>query len=130
MIRKIIISLTVLSTVLFGTALPALAFDVFPNSGVDCSQGGTKVSAVCQDQTTDDPISGSNGLLTKITNIVAYIAGAAAVIVIIVSGIRYITAGGNAEAASSARNGLIGALIGLTIIILARTLITYVVKRL
>ena len=57
------------------------------------------------------------------------VAGIAAVIVIIVSGIRYMTSGGDSQKVSSAKNTMIGAIAGLLIIVLAQTIITFIVKR-
>jgi hypothetical protein len=68
---------------------------------------------------------------------VAYIAGAAAIIMIIISGFRLITSGSNVSTGSrtdteveDARRGLANAIIGLAVIVFARTIIIYVVNRL
>ena len=121
---KLLLSLVICLCVV---AIPvrAHAYDAL---SVNCS-GSTGSSAVCN-HSANDPLTGSDGLLAKIANIVSYIAGAAAVILIIVSGIRYITAGGDSQTISSAKNTLIGALVGLVIIFLARALITFVVTQL
>ena len=114
----------------------AAAFDIFTgnsgnNPGVDCSQPGVSQSAVCsQDNVTKNPLTGNGGFLSGITNIVAIVAGIAAVILLIVGGIRYITSGGDPEKVSSAKRTVTYALVGLVVIVVAQTLITYVVKRL
>lgn len=77
-----------------------------------------------------NPLTGKDGILYKVSQIIAIIAGIAAVIVVIVSGIRYITSGGDSQKTASAKNTLVGALIGLIIIVLAQTIITFVIKRL
>ena len=116
---------------------PVAAFNVFnpPDSngnptGVDCSKGSNSQSAVCSDNTTNNPIAGPGGWLARITTIVAIVAGIAAVIIIVVGGIRYITSGGDPEKVSSAKRTVTYALVGLVVIVLAQTLITYVVDRL
>lgn len=126
MIRRIVLSIIV-SLGLAAIPASAAAFQAFPT--VDCGSDAAN-SAVCGSKTNQNPISGSGGLLLNITNIVAYVAGAAAVIIIIVSGIRYITSGGDSNAIASAKNTIAGALIGLVVIVLARTLITYVIMQL
>jgi hypothetical protein len=78
----------------------------------------------------ENPLTGTSGTLYKVSLIVAIVAGIAAVIVIIVSGIRYMTSGGDTQKVSSAKSTLIGAIAGLIIIVLAQTIITFVVKRL
>ncbi|MBL8122451.1 hypothetical protein JNM87_06935 [Candidatus Saccharibacteria bacterium] len=49
---------------------------------------------------------------------------------IMVSGFRYITSGGDSQKIASAKNTLIGAIIGLVVIALAQTIITFVLSRL
>jgi hypothetical protein len=127
MIRRLVMAVMLLGLCLMAAPLPASAFDT--TGGVDCS-GGTSSSAVCTDNTSTDPISGSDGLLLKITKIVAYIGGAAAIILIIVGALRYITANGDSNALSGARSTIINALIGLIVIVLGASLITFVVGRL
>ncbi len=125
----------------FMLALPVSvqAKDVF--APVCNSGSGTGNSAVCTDKnkTTpqQDPFSGPNGLLANITKIVSYIAGAAAIIMIIVSALRFITSGSDVSTSSrtdtdveNARRGLASALIGLAVIVLARTLILFLLNRL
>lgn len=124
----ILAAITVLSG--FGAPLPEVAaFNPF--GGVECKTGQeANNSAVCQGKTTEDPVSGTNGALLKITNIIAYVAGAAAVIILIVAGIYFITAGGDPAKVKSARDAVRNAVLGLLVIILARAIITFVIRRL
>ena len=78
----------------------------------------------------ENPLTGTSGTLYKVSLIIAIVAGIAAVIVIIVSGIRYMTSSGDTQKVSSAKSTLIGTIAGLIIIVLAQTIITFVVKRL
>jgi hypothetical protein len=84
-------------------------------------------AAVCNTD-KEDPISGTDGLLANIANIVAYVAGAASIILIIVAAIRFITSGGDPGNVKKARDSVIYALIGIVIVLLARTLIYFVVS--
>lgn len=59
---------------------------------------------------------------------VAIIAGISAVIMIILSGFRYVTSGGDTQKIASAKNTLIGAIVGLVIIVVARGIIVLVLK--
>lgn len=123
--------LIVLATTLFCLFLPVSAYASSYNPlGDTCdSGGGAKTSATCSAGTAD-PITGPNGILRKVSLIIAVIAGIAAVIVIMVSGFLYITSGGDAQKAASARHGILGAVIGLAIIALAETLVIFVVSKL
>jgi len=54
------------------------------------------------------------------------IVGVAAVIMIILSGLRYITSGGDASKVGAAKSSLIYALIGLVIVALAQVIVHFV----
>jgi hypothetical protein len=86
-------------------------------------------STVCQDHSnqSDNPI---NHAIRVAANIVALLTGVAAVIIIIISGIGMITSSGNTEAVTNARKRLVAATIGLVIVGLAWTIITFLVNKL
>lgn len=127
--RRIIRMAAVLA-IAFGllAPLPALAAtNVFKDV---CSKPSASSSSVCQNgQTTTNPLTGSNGLIVKITRIVAIIAGAAAVIIIIISGFKFVMSNGDAAQATNARNGVLYALIGLLVIIIATSIISLVMSK-
>jgi hypothetical protein len=122
-----------------------VAADLFTggDSGVNCSAGSsTSQSAVCgEHDTTDNPLTGcpsncGSGELDHVTDIIAYIAGGAAVIVMIIGAIRFVTSGSDVSVGSridddvlNAKRSITGALIGLAIIVLAKTLIVYVLSK-
>lgn len=63
-------------------------------------------------------------LITQIISWVLYIAAILAFIYLVISGITFITAGGNAEQAKKGQTGLIYAIIGIIVIALAYVLLT------
>ncbi len=96
-------------------------------SGV-CNNPASNSAAVCKDSSsTSDPVSGPNGVVIKITNIIATVAGVAATIILILAGLRYIQSSGNTDDVAGARRTIIYATVGLVVIVLARTLIVLVV---
>lgn len=134
MMKRFFLSLSLLSLCLFASPGMASAVNwigIF--HGVDCTRvvGAHKSSdsAVCKDKVngTSNPV---DNLLRNITDIVAVVAGAAAVIILLVGAIKYVTSGGDSNAVSNAKSTIINALIGLAVIVLARAIITYVVRRL
>jgi energy-converting hydrogenase Eha subunit E len=62
---------------------------------------------------------GAGGILTDVTNILLFVAGALAVIMIIVGGLRYVVSGGNSSSVTSAKNTVLYAIVGLIIAFLA-----------
>lgn len=119
-----------IATALLWLLMPATALAYNPLTDACGSGGGSAGSAACTDLSGKDPITGPNGILTKASLILATIAGIAAVIIIMVSGFRYITANGDANKAASARNGIIGAAVGLVIIAAAESIVILVVRKL
>lgn len=125
--KPIILSLLVL-VALVAVPAPANAFNIF--RGADCSNAETQDSAVCSSRTSTNPISGDDGILLQITRLVAFIGGVAAVIIIMIGGIKFITSGGDPNKISSAKNTVLYAMIGLAVIVLAASLISFIVSRL
>lgn len=125
-------------TLMFALASP-LAATAMTNSGifaqdvlgpsVDCSNPAESQSAVCVTSQHADPIYGNGGLFEKITGIVSIVAGGAAVLLMIVAGIRFVVSGGDANKVSGAKSTIVGCLIGIAVIVLARSLINFIVNR-
>ena len=128
MIRYILFAITLLFAVFFAGLQPARAYDVFDSSVCSTSEA-KKQSAVCNSP-NNDPISGDNGLIIKIANIISVIAGGAAVIIIIYGSIKFIVSAGDSAKVKSARDTVLYALIGIAVIVLSRTLVIFVVKKL
>jgi hypothetical protein len=63
-----------------------------------------------------------------IVNIISFIAGIAAVILIVVAGVKFITSGGDSNGVASARNTLVYALIGLAVVALAQVIVHFVLQ--
>lgn len=74
------------------------------------------------------PVSlfGDGGVLTTITNVLLFIIGALAVIMIIWGGIRYTTSAGNASSVTAAKNTILYAIVGLIIAFLAFAAVNWV----
>jgi len=125
-IRRLLTSLSAVLLLLLATPAPAFALD--PLGSVDCSGTASK-STVCTDRNpADNPISGNSGVIMKAVNLIAFIAGIIAVIIIVIAGFRMVTSGGG-DGFAAARRSLIYALVGLVIIVFARTLIAFVISK-
>lgn len=68
--------------------------------------------------------------LVTVLNVLSIIGGIAAVIVVSIQGLRLILSGGNTETVKGAREGIIYALVGVAIIIVAQTLVFVVLSNL
>ncbi len=112
----------------FAPARLAAAYDPL-NATCNNAGDGESQSPTCGSRTSTNPLTGTDGLLMKITRIIALISGATAIIVIIVGGARYMTADGDAQKAAGARNAVVGALVGLFIISLSTLIINFVLTK-
>lgn len=67
----------------------------------------------------NDTIPGLATVVSNVIDIILFVAAALAIIYLIYSGILYITAAGNPDAAKKGQQGIINAVIGIVIIVLA-----------
>lgn len=66
------------------------------------------------------------GVVGFVVNLLSWIVGIAAIIMMIIAGIKYVTSGGESSSVASAKNTLIFALIGLVIAALAQVIVHFV----
>lgn len=108
-------------------AVPAMAAtNVFKDA---CTADGAKTSSACQ-QNGSDPLTGKDGIITKATALIGYLAGICSIILIIVSAIMYVTSGGDSGKIKSARDTLIYAIVGLVIVGVSQGVVIFILNRL
>ena len=120
---------------LFGTLLSLSLFISASNVGMaawdplgNACSGKGKGSAACQNVNSEgNPI---NDTIINVTNLVALVTGVIAVVIIIYAGFRFITGGSNSDSVRAAREMLIYAVVGLVVIVFARTIIVFVAYKL
>jgi hypothetical protein len=81
--------------------------------GVTCDAAGS----------AEDVIKGP---VQVVVQLLTYIVGVASVVMIIYGALKFITSGGNSDATKSAKSTIIYALVGLTIVLLANVIISFV----
>lgn len=126
--KHLLLSVLVCIGLVLAAAPVAHAEDVFDAA----CQGGATSSQVCQtgQNAKDNPLLGPNGLITRVTQLVVYVIGIAAVIVIIISGLRYITSAGDSAGVNNAKNGILYACVGLVVAVMGQVIITFVLSKL
>jgi hypothetical protein len=86
----------------------------------------------CAQQGTETLDAGSTLSIDKIIgtviSVLAWIIGVVSVFMVIFGGFRFVTAGGDPNAISSARSTIFYALIGMVVAVLAQVIIRYVLK--
>lgn len=97
----------------------------------------TSTATVCRDKaagvgqnTSSNKIYGADGIFTKAVNIVSILIGIAAVIMMLIGGFKYITAGGDANQVKNARRTVIFAAVGVLTALFAQGMILFVFNKL
>ena len=115
-------TITVSSTLLL--ASPTLALTDF------CKTPDGAGTEFCENKNNgEDPITGGEGILSKILNIMSVALAVVAVLVIIIAGFNLAFSSGNPEAVARGRNMITYAAIGMGIAITARALVALVLTR-
>lgn len=98
----------------------------FDASAVSLREGAE--AARC-DECPED-LFGDTGIFKQITNVVLYIVGVIAVVMLIIGGIKYVVSGGDAKKVTDAKNTVLYAIIGLIISFLAFAIVNFVINAL
>ncbi len=110
-------------SLLFGAAMTPVAL-TYASSGTD--QANSTLDIVKNQAGGKDV----NSLSKTIISTMLFIVGILAVVMIIYSGIRYITAHGDKSQVESAKNTLIYSIVGLVVAIVAYAVVSFVISRL
>ena len=105
-----IVKTALVSCVIFGLATPALAVDIGLNyaAQVGLASGELRSSAV--------------GVIQSLLGVL----GILALIIVLIGGFRWMTAGGNEEGVASAKKTIAAGIIGVVIILFAYAIVTFV----
>jgi hypothetical protein len=97
-----------------------------------CTEGGD--AQLCKDKEktaaqNDNALFGKNGILTRAAKIVSMAVGVAAIIMVIVGGIKFALSDGDSQRITSARNTIIYALVGVIVAAFAQAIILFVLNK-
>lgn len=106
-------------------ATSQLAYAAPPSCGSGGDAKGQVLQGIGQTGSNCDT-SGVNNAVSTVIEILSIIVGLAAIIMIIVSGLRFITANGDSGKVASARTALIYSLIGVAVAALAQLMVRFV----
>ncbi len=127
---RILKSILMLPVVLAILALPVFATDTAfavddPAKQAAC-EGLGRDPAECTNTGSNTQI---NNVVAAAVNILSWVVGVAAVVMIIIGGFKYITAGGDSNSISSAKSTITYAVIGLVIAALAQVMVQFVLNK-
>lgn len=121
--KKIFLSLMLALTMTFGMGGVALAAGPTDSAKNQVCEGiSGQIGGTCGGADAD-----VNSAVRVVLEILSWVAGIAAVIMIIVAGLKYITSGGDSSKVASAKSSLIYAIVGIIIVALAQFLVRFVI---
>jgi Type IV secretion system pilin len=89
-------------------------------ASVDSGAGDARASSAPKD------LFGPTGIFHTIANVLIYIVGAVAVIMLILGGFRYVTSQGDAGAVKQAKDTILYGIIGVVVAILAFAIVSFI----
>jgi hypothetical protein len=111
------------------TARAAEPFNAFEQT----CDGDTANSSVCTEVSSSagkNPFDGSSGIIPTVANFMAAVGGLIAVVIIMLSGLRLIMSSGDSAKLTQSRNAIIYAAAGIVVIVLARSILWFVISKL
>ena len=103
------------------TSAALVSYPAFANGKGDVKQG---LNATNIDTTTN-----LQGVFSNVVNVMLFIIGALAVIMLIVGGIMYVTSAGDSKRVESAKNTILYAIIGIVVAIAAGAIVNFIVGK-
>lgn len=115
-LKRMIAGLLVVPFVALAAAAPAMA------AGLNDGMNAARTSDMAQ---TSDPDS----VVTSVVNIILWVVGVLAVVMIVFAGIKYITSNGDSGKVQSAKNTIVYSVVGLIVAIFAWAIVNFVVEQ-
>ena len=114
---------------MLGVVATPLVHDAAASQRINCGAGGCADSGANRSRGSGQAtnLAGNGGVFRTVTNVLLFLAGAIAVIMIVVGGIKYVISNGDSNAVQSAKNTIMYSVIGLVIAIIAYALIEFVI---
>lgn len=120
--KKIIASILIAAGLMVGVG-GVMTVAVAPTASAQLKDGIKKT------KTSENSNTSVDKLVKSVVNILLYIIGIVAVIMIIVGGIQYATSSGDAGKAKTAKNTILYAVAGVVIALFAYAIVNFVVNR-
>lgn len=124
--KKSIISIAIMTCAVFGTSVLSTA-SLPGSASAQVSEG---INTATTSEMKGKSIDGDNGLIKTVVNVLLWAVGILSVIMIIFSGLRYITSAGDASKTKSAQSTLTYSVVGLIVAIMAYAIVNMVTNRL
>ena len=128
MIQKITKSLICLVAVLGFAVAPATTAYA---AKIDINDANQEVSEeACKNVNDCNPSSPLGSVFSNVTNVILFLVGAVAVIMLIIGGFRYVMSNGDAGAIKGAKDTILYAIIGIVVAFLAYAAVNFITDQL
>lgn len=126
--KRIITNIMVALLLLVGGSMALMPAVVSADAKADicAGVGAATGSAGCAEP---DGSPSVNSTIALVVNILSFIVGVAAVIMIIIGGFKYVTSSGDSANITSAKNTILYAIVGLVVVALAQVIVTFVLNK-
>ena len=126
--RRSIISLLLLFCAMFTLSAPAMvsAQEATPFPLDKVCEGDAENSTVCN-TTDENPISGKDGVIMNVVNILSFVIGVSSVIMVMIGGLKYITSNGDSNSIAAAKNTILYAIVGVLVFLVSQAIIIFVI---
>ena len=132
-LKAILVSLPVTSLVFGGVLLATVATTVLQSQSVfaqgTVENGISGGASTAKGNNQPEKLEGQEGIFKKVTDVLLFLAGAVAVIVLIIGGIRYVISSGDSGQVQSAKNTILYAVVGLVVVIMAYAIVNFVINQ-
>ena len=125
-IKRIILTLTATLGLVLPTAVVAsAAADADVNGSLSCGAAlNFEQGSGCANDGTTAGKSVDN-IVKNVINIISLVVGIAAVVMIIIGGLRYVTSNGDSGQVGNAKNTILYAVVGLVVVALAQVIVKF-----
>ena len=123
--KKTVVSIAIMICAVFGLATLSTV-SLSNNVSAQVSDG---IGSATTSEMEGRKIDGDSGLVKSVVNILLWVIGILSIIMIIFSGIRYVTSAGDASKTKAAQNTLIYSVVGLIVAIMAWAIVDLVVNK-
>lgn len=123
-VKNIIMSIAVISGLIAVPVLVTSPVAAQPQAEICRGSGGDWDGKTCNNANSTNDVA---GFMKQIINILLYVLGSIAVLMIVIGGIRYVVSGGDQKAVTDAKNTILYAVIGLVVALMAYAIVNFVV---
>lgn len=132
MMKKILLGISLMVALGGGMLVPPTlvsAQDPLAQVCSKLSEDDQKKNSACGHDPDKNPLFTKDGLLNKIARGIAMVAGSVAIIFMIIGGYKMILSNSDKQAFTNGRNTLIYAAVGLIVITIAQSIVTFIISR-